>query len=82
MNATEIIDLMEAEVARRGYRISAGAWFDHAIGMGYAFSVESYGPGTYGHPRCTVSYSVRFPDGLAVSDNGCGCWVPMKGGAA
>lgn len=40
-------------VESRGYRVSAGSYEpDHRFGC--VFSVESWGPGTYGHPKFTV----------------------------
>lgn len=36
-------------VARNGFRLSAGAW--HSEDRCYAFSVESFGPATYGAAR-------------------------------
>lgn len=52
MTHQQILEKCKAEVARRGYKVSAGCWSepDYAI----AFSVESGGPATYGHPICAI----------------------------
>jgi len=47
---------LESMVAARGFRVSAGSWEDDT--HVYAFSVESYGPATYGHPKCTACWQV------------------------
>ena len=48
----------KADVEARGYTVShAACWEDE--NHVYAFSVEDYGPGTFGHPRCTAHYSKR-----------------------
>jgi hypothetical protein len=39
-------------VVQAGYRLSAGFW--SRPGYVVAFSVESHGPATYGHPKYTI----------------------------
>lgn len=45
----------KSDIAVRGFRPAPWSWEDeHHV---YAFSMESCGPATYGHPRCTAHYS-------------------------
>jgi hypothetical protein len=50
------INELEKIIADKGFTVAAGnSWEDdfHA----YAFSAESLGPATYGHPACTAHYN-------------------------
>lgn len=48
------MNTMQCMVATAGFTPSAGCWEDeHKI---FAFSIESCGPATYGHPRYSLEY--------------------------
>lgn len=52
MTKEEALEVCRKEVARRGYHVSAGCWCDE--GQAVAFSVESYGPATYGAAKLLI----------------------------
>lgn len=62
-----VADLVEL-MTNRGYVPSAGSWWED--GRAHVFSVETYGPATYGHPRCEMSWSTAQPDRVEVIDQG------------
>ena len=51
------MDQAKQDIIARGLRVSSGCWEDedHV----YAFSLETAGPATYGHPRAVAHYSKR-----------------------
>jgi hypothetical protein len=48
------IEELNEQIRRAGYTPAAGAWEDDC--EVFAFSVESCGPATYGHPRFCLEY--------------------------
>ena len=60
MTPHEALEACKREVARRGYEVSAGCWSNST--EAYAFSVKTFGPNTYGHPRCEIA-AKRGQDG-------------------
>ena len=53
MHHLEALEVCKAEVRRRGFTVSAGAWSDE--GRACAFSAEDAGPATSGHPTCSIN---------------------------
>lgn len=52
-------DLAEAKrrVSIRGHTPSGGSWEDEETIC--AFSVQTHGPATYNHPKCTIMYDKK-----------------------
>jgi hypothetical protein len=55
MTHNEALETCKREVALRNFTVSCGCWSEN--GRAFAFSVETYGPATYGHPRCAIRAS-------------------------
>jgi hypothetical protein len=47
---------LEKIVTEKGYTVCTGASWESDTHI-YAFSVESLGPATYGHPACTAHFN-------------------------
>ena len=44
-----------SEIRQAGFRVSAGSWIDFERNCFCVFSIESWGPGTYGSPKMCIS---------------------------
>jgi len=60
-----VADLAEM-LTNRGYVPSPGSWWDDD--QAYVFSSETYGPATYGHPRCELHWRAADPGRVRVVD--------------